>query len=106
MSENRLVAQTYTLSEEALRLNAWLGDAVLGLFMRKKIALDQKKINTPVFIEVTSNQFLSSMGSPTRVEAQIGMIYSNQGIEAAESFIETEIWPRAEKRIAKISSKS
>ncbi|MGB0371605.1 MAG: hypothetical protein ACPGN3_09650 [Opitutales bacterium] len=105
MSENPLVSLTYSLSEEDLRLKAWLGDAVLGLFVRKKIATLQGKINTPAFIEATSNQFLSSLGSPTRVEAQIGIIYSRDGIDAAESFLESEIWPRAEKRILKLNAK-
>lgn len=105
MTENPLVSQTYTLSEEALRLNAWLGDAVLGLYMRKRIAASTGKIDTPAFIEVTSNQFLSSFASPTRVEAQIGMIYTKEGIEAAEAFLDKEIWPRAERQIEKIHSK-
>ena len=86
MAENPTVALTKGLTEEDLRLNAWLGDAVLGLFVRRKIAENQGKIDTPAFIEATSNQFLSSMGSPTRVEAQIGVIYSKEGHAAAEAF--------------------
>ena len=99
MSENPIVSLTYALSEEDLRLKAWLGDAVLGLFMRRKIAEVRGRIDTPAFIEATSNQFLSSFGAPTRVEAQIGILYQRDGIEAAEQFLETEIWPRVERRV-------
>lgn len=105
MAENPIVSLTYALSEEELRLQAWLGDAVLGLFMRRKIAEASGKIDTAAFIEATSNQFLSSLGSPTRVEAQIGVIYSKEGISAAEAFIEAEIWPKASRRIMNLGVK-
>ena len=45
------------------------------------------------------------MGSPTRVEAQIGVIYSKEGHAAAEAFLETEIWPRALRQIARKGNK-
>ena len=105
MAENHIVALTQSLSEEELRLKAWLGDAVLGLFVRRKIAESHGKIDTPAFIEATSNQFLSSMGSPTRVEAQIGVIYSKEGHSAAEAFLEAEIWPRALRQITRKGAK-
>lgn len=105
MSENPVVSLTHGLSEDVLRLHAWLGDAVLGLYMRRRIAEKKGKIDTPAFIEVTSNQFLSSFGAPTKVEAQIGIIYQRDGLEAVESFLDAEIWPRAERRILAKSSK-
>jgi hypothetical protein len=78
---------------EQLREEAWIGDAVLALFVRewllrvksRDISLAQRATLFELFV---SNQFLSTFGEPTRVEAEIGRLYRAQGLSAAFSFIE------------------
>ena len=62
---------------------AWIGDAVLGLFARKWILEMEKKINAKMFTRMTSNIFLNGFGNPTKVEAEIGLIFNNEGLEKA-----------------------
>ena len=58
-----------TLEEK--RNFAWVGDAVLALFARRWI-LEQTNISSKerakVFQAMTSNEFLSHFGEPTRIE--------------------------------------
>ena len=53
------------MTEEDKRTKAWIGDAVLALFAREWI-LKQENISNKeraeVFIQITSNQFLASIG--------------------------------------------
>ena len=42
---------------------------------------------------MTSNQFLSCFGNPTKVEAELGRIYADQGLPAAFTKIETDLLP-------------
>jgi hypothetical protein len=75
---------------------AWLGDSVLGLFMRMLLlhnSIPQGKTRGDLFTQITSNQFLSGFGNPTEVEAHIGRIFNEQGILGAFQYIETEIYP-------------
>ncbi len=84
---------------ERIREEAWIGDAVLALFVRdwllnannRKMSLAERATLFELF---TSNQFLSSFGEPTRVEAQIGRVYQSAGIREAFSFIETKFLKR------------
>ncbi len=82
---------------------AWLGDAVLSLFARewllKKTALNFA-VRTEEFVAMTSNQFLKSIGEPTAVEAKIGKIYHEDGLESAFHWIEKELVPLYEKQRA------
>jgi hypothetical protein len=79
---------------ERLREEAWIGDAVLALFVRNwllaeagpEMSLAEKAALFELF---TSNQFLSSFGEPTRVEAEIGRIYQTGDILKAFTFIES-----------------
>ena len=84
------------MTEDEKRTKAWIGDAVLALFAREWI-LRQKGIpateRAEVFRLMTSNRFLSSVGEPTRMEAEIGKIYENEGLEAAFSYIESTFLP-------------
>lgn len=84
------------MKQEDKRTKAWIGDAVLALFAREWILL-QKDISTKeranVFIQMTSNQFLSSLGEPTAMEAEIGMVYETEGLHAAFDFIESKFLP-------------
>jgi len=92
------------LIEEEKRTKAWIGDAVLALFAREWI-LKQSDISVKqraeVFIQMTSNQFLSSLGEPTAMEAEIGVVYEDQGLQAAFEFIEGKFLPLFIKRRTK-----
>ena len=99
MPVNPLTELTEGLPIERVRGYAWVGDAMLALFMRAKILEKCGQIDTQRFVSVTSNQFLSSFGSPTRVEAQIGILREREGEAAAMSYSEREIWPRAQKQL-------
>ena len=78
---------------EQLREEAWIGDAVLALFVRdwlltvtsRETSLAQRAALFELFV---SNQFLSTFGEPTRVEAEIGRLYQSHGLSAAFAFIE------------------
>jgi hypothetical protein len=72
---------------------AWLGDAVLSLFARGFILKQGKGMNPKQLAAMTSNQFLSCFGNPTKVEAQIGTTYRTSGLDAAFALIETEFLP-------------
>ncbi len=84
------------MTEEEKRTKAWIGDAVLGLFAREWI-LQQKDIaakeRATVFVQMTSNQFLASLGEPTAMEAEIGVVYESEGLQAAFDYIETKFLP-------------
>ena len=92
------------MTEEEKRTQAWIGDAVLALFAREWI-LRQKWIQPQEraerFIEMTSNKFLSGVGQPTAMEAEIGVIYQERGLEAAFQHIEATFVPLFEKQQAK-----
>ena len=72
---------------------AWIGDAVLGLFARNWILEKEKKVDAEMFTRMTSNNFLNSLGNPTTVEAKIGFIFNNEGLEKAYTHIEKTILP-------------
>jgi len=72
---------------------AWLGDAVLALWARGKILREQGSLNTERFLQLTSNHFLQSVGRPTRVEAEFGVVYQREGLEAAFAYIEARLMP-------------
>lgn len=92
------------MSQEEKKTKAWIGDAVLALFAREWI-LKQTDIpvkeRAQVFIQMTSNQFLASLGEPTAMEAEIGVVYENEGLSAAFSFIEGKFLPLFIKRRTK-----
>ncbi len=77
-------------AEQAL---AWTGDAVLALFARQHVLRSLGRINTEAFLRLTSNEFLSGLGRPTRVEAEIGLVYEREGLAAAFAYIEARILP-------------
>ncbi len=77
-------------AEQAL---AWTGDAVLALFAREHVLRSIGKIDTQAFLNLTSNAFLSAIGRPTRVEAEIGLVYEREGLAAAYAYIEARIMP-------------
>ncbi len=82
------------LNEIELQEKAWIGDSVLGLFAREWLLREHGKIESDEFIQITCNQFLSTMGQPTKMEAKVGYIYENEGLAAAFAFMEKEFIPR------------
>ena len=76
-----------------LREEAWVGDAILALFVREWILREEEAIDGQMFVRFTSNDFLRGLGNPTKVEAEIGVIYKEQGLEAACQHIEDKLLP-------------
>ena len=81
--------------EEQMRNDAWIGDAVLALFARswllQAVQGENSKDRNRLFELWVSNQFLSSFGEPTSVEAAIGRTYVSGGLIAAFAFIESNL---------------
>ncbi len=84
------------MKEDEKRTKAWIGDAVLALFARQWI-LEQSDIapqeRAEVFIQMTSNKFLSALGEPTAMEAEIGIVYERDGLQPAFDFIGEKFLP-------------
>lgn len=81
---------------------AWIGDAILCLYAREWLlqhSPSSRSLRTELFTHFTSNQFLSAWGDPTRVEAQIGLLYQRQGLTAAYDHITTAILPLYRRQI-------
>lgn len=72
---------------------AWLGDAVLALWARERILRERGRIETEAFLHLTANEFLAGIGRPTRVEAEIGVVYQREGLAAACAYIEARLLP-------------
>jgi len=72
---------------------AWVGDAVLALWARDKILREQGSLNTERFLQLSSNHFLQSIGRPTRIEAEFGVVYQREGLQAAFQYIEARVMP-------------
>lgn len=47
----------------------------------------------PTLTKMTCNDFLATIGNPTKVEAAIGIVYENEGLQAAFDWIDHEIMP-------------
>lgn len=78
------------------RDDAWIGDAVLSLYARSWILENGHQFpqdKTELFCSMTSNQFLSALGQPTRVEADIGKRYQQSGYLAAKEWMDTHLLP-------------
>jgi len=75
------------------RQKAWVGDAVLSLYARQWILREKGTMDGELHTRFTSNDFLATIGNPTRVEAAVGLIYENEGLAAAFRWIEQEILP-------------
>lgn len=83
------------------REKAWIGDAVLCLFARKFVLRERDCMDAEWFTHLTSNGFLSALGNPTSVEAKIGGIYAEQGLEAAFAWMDENLIPLFRKQIAR-----
>ena len=80
---------------------AWIGDAVLALFARAWVLRERGSMDGEWFTRLTSNDFLSAFGAPTAVEAKIGRIYREQGLDAAFAWIDAEFVPLFRRQMAK-----
>jgi 23S rRNA maturation mini-RNase III len=80
--------------------DAWIGDAVLSLYVRCKILREEGKTDGPKANRMTSNQFLSVVAEPSETEAQIGRIFARDGLDAAYHWIEERLVPIFEKQEA------
>lgn len=79
---------------------AWIGDAVLALFARQYVLRERQAMDGEWFTSLTSNGFLASIGNPTRVEASIGRLYLEGGLERAFVWMEAELVPLFRKQLA------
>jgi hypothetical protein len=75
------------------REHAWIGDAVLALYARQWVLRERGSMDGEWFTRLTSNDFLSCFGQPTRVEARIGHVFREEGLDAACAWIESELLP-------------
>ena len=62
---------------------AWIGDTILDLFARTWILQEKGAVCGETQRRMTSNQFLACLGNPTSVEAKIGRLYREEGMQAA-----------------------
>lgn len=87
----------YSAAEQEL---AWIGDAVLALWARERVLREQGAIDTAAFLHLTANSALQGIARPTRVEAEIGVVYQAEGLAAAFAHIETRLLPVFQKQAA------
>ncbi len=85
--------------DPVIRAQAWVGDAILALYVREWILSFRGAIDGKLFIEFTSNDFLRLTGNATGVEAQIGRIFKAEGLEAAYAWIEHHLRPKMETKL-------
>lgn len=81
---------------------AWIGDAVLALYAREWLLQEPEHpqfTRQERFLRLTGNTFLMAVGEPTRVEARIGQIYRDAGLEAAYAHIESTLLPLFKKHL-------
>jgi len=76
------------------REEAWIGDAVLGLFARRWILEKTGRMDAEMLTAMTSNRFLSTIANPTTLESRIGKRFQSGGLEAAFALVEDEVVPR------------
>ena len=93
-------------SKAQLVQEAWIGDAVLSLYARARILREDGVLDGEKCVRMTSNQFLGTLGEPTRIEAEVGRVYARDGLEAAFAWIEQRILPMFEKQEANRSRKA
>lgn len=81
------------IAADDLQCAAWLGDAVLELYVRSWILRERGTVDAEMKTRFTCNQFLNCIGQPTRVEAHIGTLYREQGLDAACAWIRKHLEP-------------
>lgn len=94
------------VSPEKARELAWVGDSILGLYARLWIlenTPDASPSRPELFSHFTSNRFLTGLGEPTLVEAQIGEVFLRDGLAPSFAFITERLLPLF---VAQINKKS
>lgn len=76
------------------REEAWIGDAVLALYVREWILKEHGAMDGEMFVRFTSNDFLRCAGNPTSVEAEIGRVYEKGGLQDGFDWIENNLYPK------------
>ena len=75
------------MNRDQLQREAWVGDAILELYARLQILEEDQRVDGDKCRRMTSNQFLATMGDPTILEAELGRVYRDKGMEAAFHWI-------------------
>jgi dsRNA-specific ribonuclease len=83
---------------ERILREAWVGDAVLNLYARRRILRETGVVDAARFERMTSNHFLATKGEPSEVEAEIGRLYESEGLDSAFSWIEQQLMPLFERQ--------
>jgi 23S rRNA maturation mini-RNase III len=89
------------LNRDQLHADAWVGDAVLALYLRQFILRESGAVDGARASRLAANRFLNSLGQPTEVEARIGRVYLTAGLDAAFAWMEENLAPvirRTEER--------
>ena len=87
------------------REEAWVGDAVLALYVREWLLRNKQSLDGEAFIRFTSNDFLRLQGNPTSVEAEIGRVYQEHGLAAGFAWIEEKLLDRFLAREKQLASR-
>jgi hypothetical protein len=83
--------------EQILR-EAWIGDAVLCLYARRRILREDRQVDAAKCARMTSNRFLSAVAAPSEAEAEIGRIFEKAGLETAFHWIDERLMPVFERQ--------
>ncbi len=76
---------------------------MLALHARARILREGSGIDNEKAIRMTSNRFLTNFGEASEVEARVGRVYREQGLEAAFEWIEETLMPLFEKQERRIA---
>lgn len=91
--------------DPAVRAEAWIGDAVLALYVREFLLEKcHGHIDGDIFVQLTSNDFLRLTGNATEVEAKIGQAYRQGQLPLAYEWIHRELRPKMLMRLHSIRS--
>lgn len=86
--------------DPVVRAEAWIGDAVLALYVREWILeMNHGVMNGELFMALTSNQFLRLVGNATAVEAEIGKAYRAEGLAGGYEWIQLHLREKMEQRL-------
>ncbi len=87
-----------TPDPKVLQAEAWIGDAVLALCAREWLLEQDGQVSSRTFENMTSNSFLTTLGNPTKVEAEIGRLYKAEGLDSARQWFLETIVPQFQKQ--------
>ncbi len=79
--------------------DAWVGTPCC-VYARHNILIKTGVVDDATCARMTSNRFLTAIGEPSEVEAQIGRVFQATGLAAAFSWIEQNLVPRFERQEA------